>query len=76
MKRNLVSAGFGLVLTLALVFPGPYSLVNVGGVSTASVNVNDSCVRVKVDGEKITVCDNGGSGGVDKLDVSWNSGGG
>jgi hypothetical protein len=73
MKKKILSTAFGLVLTLGLLLPLSPSLVNVGAPSAAQVNVNGGCIRITPTGVKVNICI---SGGIEKQDVSWNSGGG
>lgn len=72
MKRKLFSTAFGLLLTLAMVLPINHSFVNVNDTFAKQVNVNGGCLIVRTDGIKVNTCD----GGLQQLDVSWNSGGG
>ena len=73
MKKKILSTSLGLMLTLGMLLPLNHSLVNVGNHSATQVNVNAGpCIKVKADGTLVNICD----GGVQQLDVSWNSGGG
>jgi len=68
----MLSTAFGLLLTLTMVLPMNHSLVNISDASAKSVNVNGGCLRVKINGLKVNVCDSV----LEQQDVSWNSGGG
>ena len=72
MKRKIFSTWFGLLLTLALFLPVSHSAITAGHSEIISVNVNGTCIQVKVGDAKKKICD----GGLQQLDVSWNSGGG
>ena len=69
--KKMISAGFSIVLALAIFLPVNYSTVTINDVSAKKVNVNDSCVRITSGGLKVNLCDDG----LQQLDVSWNSGG-
>lgn len=72
MKKQILSTGVGLMLTLGMLLPLNHSFVNVGNPSTTQVNVNGGgCIRVLSNGTTVNIC-----AGVQPQDVSWNSGGG
>lgn len=72
MKRKIFSTWFGLLLTLTLFLPVSHSAITAGQSEVISVNVNGTCIQVKAGDTKTKICD----GGLQQLDVSWNSGGG
>lgn len=71
MKNKILSTAFSFILTMALLLPIQPSLVNAGAPENAGI-VSSSCITIKTKDGKQKVCD----GGLQKLDVSWNSGGG
>ncbi len=72
MKKQILSTGVGLILTLGMLLPLNHSLVNLVNPSTTLVNVNgSSCIKVLPNGATVNVC-----AGVQPQDVSWNSSGG
>ena len=75
MKKQILSTGLGLILTLGLLLPLNHSLVNVNDQSVTKVNVNGGCIKVFDRGLKVNLCDED-NGTLKQLDVSWNSGGG
>lgn len=74
MKMRLLSTGFGLLFTLALLMPAKLS-VTASDMAAKPVNVSFSCIVIQADGTKVNIC-GGSGGGAQPLDVSWNSGGG